>query len=423
MGGPQNPAQPQQQPLQASQKPIGPEIITVPLFESWHNGSGDGRVASQPHTYNRIMRGFDARTPGELNFGTFITRIAMGLTLQENPVFAAEWRDTDGVAPVVFFVAGRRVMKLKDGAITQVGTNLLAAIATGAAMHDAGDGVPYLYTCYANNNNIERMALAQTVGAGSDQRDKLASINGYLYGSSIAGSSRWSQVQFVPPGANPFTSANWSAATTVGWPQTDITYIGSVRGAPCVVKPEGIFLYNRGLSLWENRMPAWEGMTHPDNGRGSFSLGAALVIPMGRGGAIIFDGFSIREFSPWGRDKTPDLDTTQQSFSVMAPANIGGALGIFGVTTVNRPPEGGQGSQTAHAPTYGTNYNSKLVKRGGSDDSGADVLGVRFFRTTDGGTNYTNYTTQVGDGSFATEATLDSQDTLANNNWFNSSAI
>jgi hypothetical protein len=351
-----------------------------------------------------------------MRFGDFITRIAAPTTLDRAPSYATEWVDSDQVTPCIYYIAGREIIQIKNGAQVRIGSPALAANASGAALHDDGSGIPYLYVGEGASNNIQRMNLANSVttAAGTLVRDKLASISGFLYGSVSQSGGTWSGVAFTLPGADPFVAANWSSVTTVGWPQTPINSIHGIRGIPIVMKPEGIFVYNRNRDLWENRMMAWEMMPHPDNGRVAFSIGNTLIIAAGRGGAIMFDGFNIRDFSPWDAQALPDLDTTQQSFAAMAST----PYGIMGITTAARSFHGGPGSLTFALRTRGVNFNSKITHRGGADDNGADVLGTRFFRTTDNEANFTDYTSNMGDGSYATVAVLDSQDTGANGDYF-----
>ena len=388
----------------------------VPLFESGHEGYGDSILATKPHRYHRTLRGFDLRTPGKMKFGDFITRISHGVTIQQAPIWAGEWISaTSAGVPRIYYLSGKKVMKLEGGVSAEVGSDALAQVATGAAFHDDGSGTPYLYIAEGFAGSIQRMNLAQTVSTGNVVRDKLTSISGELYGSAIpSGSTVFSGISFVPVGGDPDTAANWSTIVMVGWSTTDINEIKQVRGVPVILKPEGIYIYDRQYDLWENKTPAWEAMPHPDNGRGAFSLGLSLVIPMGRGGAVIFDGGTVRDFSPFSRDVSPNLDTTQQLVSVIGATPIG----LLGVSSVARIQSGGQGSKYAHDISLGGNMNSKLTRRGGSDDDGSDVEGNRFFKTIDIGNSYTDYTTEVNDGKWTTYADLSNLDTFANGDWF-----
>ncbi len=411
------------------------ELQTVPLFESGHGGYGDGRGVSRQHRYNRVLRGFDNRKPGEASFSHFVSTLAYpNGELDFAPVAAIEWRDLNGLDPCTFIIdanrttAGGRVYKLKNGTIIRAvnsGATVLGTTnpITDAVLHDNGSGAPFIYLAQGQADDIERFGLDQTIDkvvVGDIERDKLASINGYLYGSadvqgvSQGGKHIWGGITFVFPGADPMNSANWSPITHVGFASTDIIAIVRVQSVACVIKPEGIFVQSRETGLWENRMPAWERYPHPDNGRGSFTLGAAAVIPIARGGALIFDGYSIRDFSPFDKLATPNLDTTQQTISCMGMS----PTGLLAVTTVNRGVAEGTGSRYRHAQIQTQMVNSKLTRGGGGDDSGSDVLGVRVLKSVDGGSNFTDYTTEANDGDITSTVDLSSLDTLGNGDFF-----
>ena len=413
------------------------KLQTVPLFESGHAGYGDGRGVSRQHRYNRVLRGFDNRAPGEAAFSHFITAVpytgATNGELDFTPLAAIEWRDLNGLDPCIFIidantpaaVDGGRVWKMKNGKIVRaassVPTDLDATdVITDAVLHDNGSGNPFIYLAEAQAHDIERFGLDQVLDnsvTGDIERDKLASINGILYGSADVqgvgqGTNKqvWGGMTFVPQGLDPMQEANWSAVTHVGFASTDITAIVRVQSVACVVKPEGIFVLSRDTDLWENRMPAWERYPHPDNGRGAFTLGAAAVIPVARGGALIFDGYTIRDFSPFDKLATPNLDTTQQTISCLGMS----PTGLLAVTTVNRGVAEGAGSRYRHAQINTQMINSKLTHGGGGDKNGSAVLGVRVLKSTDNGGTFTDYTTQATDGDITTTINIDKLDTLAN---------
>ncbi len=418
------------------------ELQTVPLFESGHGGYGDGRNVSRQHRYNRVLRGFDNRKPGEAAFSHFITAVpytgATNNELDFAPVAAIEWRDINGLDPCVFIMDanfpadGGRIWKMKNGAITRANTNIdgtsgtdlkATDIITDAVLHEGNDnGVfrPYIYLAMAHEADLQRFTIDQVIDisvTGDIERDKLASINGYLYGSAdtqgvgqTGDRQVFAGITFVAPGFDPMAEANWAAIVNVGFPSTDIMAIVRVQSVACVVKPEGIFVQSRDTGLWENRMPAWEKYPHADNGRGSFTLGAAAVIPVARGGALIFDGYTIRDFSPFDKLATPNHDTTQQTISCMGMS----PTGLLAVTTVNRGVAEGTGSRYRHGQINTQMVNSKLTRGGGGDDDGSNVKGVRVLKSVDSGANFTDYTTEAGDGDLLTTVNISSLDTLAN---------
>ncbi|KKK79654.1 hypothetical protein LCGC14_2831330, partial [marine sediment metagenome] len=91
------------------------------------------------------------------------------------------------------------------------------------------------------------------------------------------------------------------------------------------INPEGIFGYQQSIDRWVNYAPAWERFMNLRNGVGTFSLGDVLVIPMGDGGAVTFDGYNVRPFDPVSLKATPNLHTTAGSFTFTN--NERGALG------------------------------------------------------------------------------------------------
>lgn len=307
-----------------------PEVKTIKLFSSFHEGFGDADMIRQladraaaaistPQRYNRAFN-MDARWPGQFRHGLAITKInSNNHDLQ--PVFAAEWADTNGIYPAIFYLVGRKLMKIRFGAVTEVGTNNLGVSnATGGMLDDDGSGVPYLYACFGGHSvstKIRRYNLAQT---GANSADVVAglllSLNGKAY-RTIApeGNAATCQVSVCPYGSNRMVNSAWGIGTTVGFAGTSINVLTAVRNAVVAVKPEGIFAYNAGLDQWINYAPSWRTFNHLDNGKGSFFLGDALVIPMGDGGAVVFDGNNVRPFDPGGLFSSPDKDTTRSAFT------------------------------------------------------------------------------------------------------------
>ena len=390
------------------------EPLTIPLFDSAHDGYGDG-YAIRPNRYNRVLYGFDTRVPGELRFADLISTLAYENAITRPPLFCMEWRNAEGAGverqTTTAFISNTTFGQILYGVVTNVASSSPAARA--ACVHDAGDGIAYRYLSYGNGGTMERQAIdgsVSTSGAGANfEHDKLASISGALYGSSRpTGGTRWTSVQFVPFGSNPFTSGNWSAVTRVGSPQHDINNIIEVRGVPVVLKPEGIFTYNRSLNQWENMLPAWEANPHPDNGRAAVSLGPYAVISMGQGGCLRFDGYTVQDVSPY-LDAVPDIDTTSQKISAMGV--YGGE--IIAVTSVSHGQYGGSGSKESHVFGGGLPFNQKALAVGNDTTEG-----VRFWRTTDNEVTFTNGATNAGDESLATVVSLNSQDTAANGDYF-----
>lgn len=320
-------------PSQTAGAQAAPEIVAK-IFRSWHSGCGDSDESRFNHRmemyasidavttrYNRTHGSVDARRPGQIHMGMQVKKIA--LNMDYTPIFATEWTDTNGIDPAIFYVAGKKLGKLKFGADATVAT--LADVATGAAIHDDGSGVPYLYTSYGGvvgtSTKIQRMNRAQTVTQATDDvvAAQLLSLNGKMYRTiQPTSGTAVCQVSTLPYGFDAFTLANWGAGTTVGFAGTAINVLTSCRQAPVAIKPEGIFAYNADIDQWVNYTPSWESYKHGDNGKGAFSLGDSLLVPMGDGGAVIFDGTSVRPFDPGGLASTPNLHTTKTAFTAMA---------------------------------------------------------------------------------------------------------
>ena len=316
-----------------------PEITTLKLFKSLHEGFGDAddvrytrsveqntSVRGTPLRYNRTHGAIDARWPGQLRFGMKVEKVASPAH-DLNPVYAIPWTDTNGIDPAIFYLVGQKIMKVKFGAVTEIGTDALATNATGGMFDDDGSGVPYLYACFSgvsSGSKIRRMNRAQTVTTSADvYAGLLLSLNGKAYRTIQAASGlAVSQVSVCPYGLDRFTVANWGTGTTVGFAGTDINVLTAVRQAPVAVKPEGIFAYNAGLDQWVNYTPSWRTFMHLRNGIGSFFLGDKLVVPMGDGGAVIFDGNSVMPFDPGGLQSTPNLHTTRDNFEAGAVGAI-----------------------------------------------------------------------------------------------------
>lgn len=327
-----------------------PEITTVKLFKSFHDGYGDAddvhytkssdastSIRGTSIRYNRIHGSVDARWPGQLKFGLKVEKVASPAH-DLNPVFAISWTDTNGIDPAIFYLVGKKIMKVKFGATTEVGTNALGSSdVTGGMFDDDGSSVPYLYASFgavSSSAKIRRMNRAQTVTTSSDVfAGLLLSLNGKAYRTVQATNGlAASQVSVCPYGSDRFTLASWGTATTVGYAGTDINVLVAVRQAPVCVKPEGIFAYNAGLDQWVNYTPSWRTFMHLRNGIGSFFLGDNLVIPMGDGGSVIFDGNNVRPFDPGGLFATPNLHTTRDNFEAGTMSAI--RHWIVGVTGV-----------------------------------------------------------------------------------------
>jgi hypothetical protein len=254
------------------------------------------------------------------------------------PIFAIQWTDTNGIYPAVFYVVDDKIMKVMFGQVSQAAA--LGNSATGAMFDDDGSGVPYLYASFggdAGSPKIKRMNVAGTVTTSTDVvAGLLLSLNGKAYRTiKPAGGTATCQVSVCPYGRDRFVAANWSAGTTVGFAGTDINVLTAVRNAVVAIKPEGIFAYNQTIDQWVNYTPAWRSFFHLRNGIGAFFLGDVLVVPMGDGGAVLFDGSTVRPFDPGSLMASPNRHTTSSNFTTIGAMRhwiIGSTQGPSGVT-------------------------------------------------------------------------------------------
>lgn len=309
------------------------EIVTLKLFSSFHEGAGygDDTPLDRPNPkvgsvhYNRVHGSIDARMPGQIQVGQRLVKLA-ATNHDLNPVFAIEWTDTNGIYPAIFYIVGKTVQKIRFGAVSEVSTDMDSQAtnnATGGMFDDDGSGIPYLYACFGSAQNIVRMNLAQTftLDTSGVKAGLLLSLNGDAYRTIIPSSGTvHSQVSKCPRGADRFDETEWGPGVTVGFAGTEINALTAVRNSPVAVKPEGVFAFNAGLNRWVNYTPSWRSMMHLENGLGSYHLGDALVIPMGDGSTMIFDGNNVRPFDPGGPLATPNRHTTRDNFSSGAMA-------------------------------------------------------------------------------------------------------
>jgi hypothetical protein len=304
-----------------------PARVTVKLFESTHLGYGDAQKV-RDFRYNRIHGSIDARWPNQIRAGLQVQ--PLDANWDRVPVFAREWTTVDGGNhPMIYIIVQDEIWGLRFGTLTQNGVaDALGANATSAMLHDNGSAIPLIYVGFggASEQNIRSTTrftpggtnATVTAAGGTLRADLLYSLNGRAYRTLTPSSGEANcQISTLPIGANPITAANWGAAQLVGLASTDITAITAVRHLPVAVKPEGIFMYDEDLDRWVNRTPGWVTFIHLDTGKGSFSLGEQAVIPLGDGGAVIFDGFNIREFDPAGFEAAPNVHTTTSHIDVL----------------------------------------------------------------------------------------------------------
>ncbi|KKL11154.1 hypothetical protein LCGC14_2548650, partial [marine sediment metagenome] len=293
--------------------------ISVRIFESAHQGMGDATLV-QEHKYNRIHGSIDARWPGELRMGMQIREGTGGGTypfLNSPPVFATAWEDSNGL-PVVYAIHDDTLIKFTTGKVTSTNNFWTSGqVVTDGMLHDS-DGVPYLFVGFggaSGDTKLQRMDRAGNATAVTPTvlADKLLSLNGKAYRTITPSSGTANcQVSTLGIGVDPFNNPSlWSAGVTVGFAGTSINALVAIRQAPVAIKPEGVFGYSEAVDRWINYTPSWEKFQHDDNGKGAFSLGDLLIIPMGDGGMVMFDGFNVRPYDPVSLESTPNEHTTR----------------------------------------------------------------------------------------------------------------
>src|SRR3990167_14332 len=295
-----------------------PSIITIPLFKTSHEGFGNERLVSEG-AYHRVYGSIDPRWPGRFHLGLRVRSLA-STSYTRTPIFATEWTASDGVSPLVYYIAGARVMVIQNGALSQVGSDF-PDNATGGMFDDNGSGIPYLYACFsgvaADAKYIRRMDRAQTFTTSVDAvAHRLLSLNGKAYRSiTPTGGTVNCRVSVCPSGSDRFLAASWGTPQAVGLAGTEVNALVGLRQSPVAIKPEGIYAYSDGLDRWVNY--GHFGDHHPDNGKGSYSMGDYIIVPMGSGGAVHFDGFNARSADPITINSSPGLHTTSNALQVV----------------------------------------------------------------------------------------------------------
>ena len=374
-----------------------PEIVTVPLFISGHEGYGDANQVERKYSYNRVYGSIDPRWPGQFRWGNWMFYDLSSVVDRQPPRFAVAWENASGV-PLVYWIEGRKVLYLQtttDG--TEVSSNVLGADnCTSGMFHDAGDGVPYLYASFGGTSSdvdLTRMNRARSVSVASSElvADLLLSLNGSAYLTQTpSGGSANCVVRKCPAGSDPLTPGNWGPNNYVGFAGTNVNALTSVRQAPVAIKPEGIFAYNESLDRWVNYAPSWTRFPHPDNGKGAFSLGDLLIIPMGNGGAVLFDGYTLTDADPIPQNASPNQHTTSGSFlsSVFGTPAALGAMRHW-IVGVTKP-------------------GSKAVL---DTSSAVDSSAMRFFYYDNSITTYTDHTLAIFDTDPTSAGTMTYDDT------------
>ncbi len=379
------------------------EIPRIQIFESLSDGYGNARRSrfdTLPYSYSRAYGNVEPRLTGEVGPGLGIISMTYG-GARDAPLGGREWEDASG-NPIVLFVgnstsAQSNIYKIQAGTASLEQACAGTVLATAAELHDNGAGIPYYYVGFggASANKLQyRTRAAVLATAATVYGDKLLSLNGDLYVTftPTSGTAN-SAVGKIAAGTNPVTAAQ-PTATIVGFAGTHINNIvaDGTGKIPIGLKPEGIFIYDLSISAWVPVAGWMSYFRHPDNGKRYWYEGNDLIVALGAGGAVRWDGQSLTTYDLIPMDATPDQDTTTQ---VIAAAGGYGHWGLLATQVgAKRQRTGGTGSTSA----------SEAAKR------------VDVGKTTDGAT-YTDYSTEASDGSPTTVVAVGALDTAANNDW------
>ena len=291
-----------------------PQINEVELFGSDVGPYGDAYInPRRPKSYRSTMHMLVE--PGQMvPFFRPTERSFPSSDLAEWTV-PIEWIDSNG-DPTIYIIGGANAAGayrvgtdgalILDNAFTgkQVDPNIgnLAAV-----LHSDGGQNARLFACFRDaGDKIESKVFDGAWGdvtGTPDEADGLFSENGNLW-AVVNGY----QVRKWPAGTNPVTG-NASAVIDVG----DASYV--IRGAGLLgrsyvifVKADGIYIYDIDTNRFEN---IWEGLSknpHPDTGKGTYTWGSDVYVPLGWGGIVrVTRDLDVVNVSPLPPEASPDF--------------------------------------------------------------------------------------------------------------------
>jgi hypothetical protein len=271
------------------------DVREVVLFDGKAAGGyGDAyRNPRRPNTIHETMHGVVASG----GFAPYFvgTDVAWATGVGRDVRGVVEWEDSSG-NPVILVALGQG--DLASGALVQ----LIASAGTISedeafagddfsdvlplALHSDGGATPLLYACFGTSGNIQYRNAAATWAATAgtpNQASGLFSENGNLWAVLTNGY----QVRMWPAGTDP-KSGTAAVAVDVGDASSTINGAGLLGQSVVVfVKPDGIYLYDRDLNRFENLWKGLDENAHPDTGKGTYTWGNNVVIPLGWGGAVL----------------------------------------------------------------------------------------------------------------------------------------
>lgn len=235
-----------------------------------------------------------------------------------------EWTDSDGHPIVLLFGArpdGTTVGRIEPNGdlVNEFFSILTKNMREGAgdlvaALHSDGSTLPYIFAAFGTDGAIEYRTQAgvwDVVTGTPTEGHGLFSENGNLWVILTNGY----QVRNWPAGTNPVTGIA-GGAIDVGNSSFSITGAGLLgRRYLVFVKPDGIYVYDSDTTRFEN---IWAGLSqnpHPETGKGTYTWGSNVYIPLGWGGMVeVTRDLNIRPVSLLPTDASPDLGVSGRAF-------------------------------------------------------------------------------------------------------------
>lgn len=224
--------------------------------------------------------------------GTEVFRLPQPTPNWNRPI---EWVDANGF-PIVFLF-GDQLGGTDASIINPDGTITIDAFTSAtkrmreevgdlvAVLHSDGSTLPYLFAAFGTSGTIEFRTQAGVwaeITGTPLEGNGLYSENGNLWVVLTNGY----QVRKWPAGVNP-TSGTALAAIDIGNNNWEITGAGLLgRSYIVFVKPDGVYIYDIDHHRFEN---LWTGLAqnpHPDTGKGTYTWGSNVYVPLGWGGLI-----------------------------------------------------------------------------------------------------------------------------------------
>ncbi len=299
-----------------------PKVNEVLLFGQRKGPYGDSRVnARRPGSYKSTMH----MLPGEGVLTPYFTPNQLDLTAtkQSPPVKAIEWVNNSG-DPIILIAMGAPLATGSSTVIARLDPDGTLATDKSQAtavpgkvnplvLHSDGGTTPQVFMCFGVGGGASMIYRGVATGwfactGDPNYADGLFSENGNLWATLGHQVRKWAA------GTNPVT-ATAGAAVNVGNAGWDITGVGLLARSYIVfIKPDGIYVYDIDTNRFEN---IWGGLAenpHPDTGKGSFTWGSNLCIPLGWGGMVMLTpGLEIIPISPLPAEANGDREVPGRS--------------------------------------------------------------------------------------------------------------